>query len=139
MVAESVLLLGVTDITKLPMEDLQVSDCVEKRASLASQVNDKMRRSYDVNFKLRAICEAQQTNNVQAARKFGVSNANIQLWRKNEEKFRSARASRKASRGPKTGKFQDTDRLVCKYIHDKRNQGYPVSPKLLRQRHWRHQ
>ena len=57
-----------------------MSDRVEMRASSASQVNKGMRRSYDVNFKFRAIHKAQQTNNLQAANKFGVSEVKMRLW-----------------------------------------------------------
>lgn len=59
------------------MVDPQVKDSVEQRASSTCHIKIGERRSDDMNFKLRLICEAKQANNRQAVKKFDVSECNV--------------------------------------------------------------
>ena len=68
---------AVTDI-KTEVANPHVNNSVEQRASSMCHINMGERRSYDINFKLRVIREVTQTNNLQAAEQFGVSECNVQ-------------------------------------------------------------
>ena len=62
-----------------------------------------------------------------------VSYTHLDVYkRQDEEKFKSAFASRKTFRGPKTGKFNDLDRFVYGEIHEKWNQGYLICWEVIR-------
>ena len=50
-------------------------------ASAKGKLSKGIRRSYDANFKLIVIHHAENTNNFDASRKFGVSEANVRRWK----------------------------------------------------------
>ena len=55
-------------------------------------------RKYTAKFKLQAVAEAEQTNNVQAAKMFGVGESCVRSWRKQKEKLMSTPSYKWANR-----------------------------------------
>ena len=90
-----------------------------------------MRRNHDYNYKLEARKETKKSNNVQAARKFGVSQTNIRRWRKNEDKVKKANSTRNAVRGPKNRRCEQIDKRVLEYVMEKRNEGLSISREAM--------
>ena len=76
----------------------------ETTGSKANQVNKQIRRSYNENFKIMVINEAEGSNNLRAAKKFHVAESNVRRWRKEKDRLRDANHMRKAFRGPKKGR-----------------------------------
>lgn len=107
------------------------ADHVERKGSSTLQINKGLRRSYDVNFKLMVVAEAERTNNLKASKKFGVSESNIRLWRKDSNKYRSACSTRKSFRGPKKGRFDEIEKRVTQFIVEKRNEGLPITREMI--------
>ena len=66
------------------------NDPVEKSGSKVGQVNKHERRSYDANFKLIVVNEAERTNNVRAGTKFDVTECNVRRWRLQKNELRNA-------------------------------------------------
>jgi hypothetical protein len=55
-----------------------VTDNVEKRGtSVKANISKGVRHSYDAKFKIMVIKHAEQKNNCEATRKYGVSEANF--------------------------------------------------------------
>ena len=102
------------------------SDNLEKSGSKIGQVNRQLRRSYDVNFKMMVINEAESSNNCKAAVKYGVTECNVRRWRAQKDHLKNAQSQRKAFRGPQSGRFQELDRRVCAYVDEKRKDGMPI-------------
>ena len=96
------------------------------------QINKNKRRSYDINFKIMVAIDAEKTNNVQAAKKYSVSEKNIRLWRKNVSTYKKTNSARKAFRGPKKGRFVQIDQEVYNFVIQKRNEGLPISREVMK-------
>lgn len=107
------------------------SDNLEKSGSKIGQVNRQLRRSYDVNFKMMVINEAESSNNCKAAVKYGVTECNVRRWRAQKDRLKNAHSQRKAFRGPQSGRFQELDRRVCAYVDEKRKDGMPISRAVI--------
>uniref|UniRef100_A0A3Q2X9R6 Pogo transposable element derived with KRAB domain n=2 Tax=Hippocampus comes TaxID=109280 RepID=A0A3Q2X9R6_HIPCM len=105
---------------------------LKKSGSKIGQVNRQLRRSYDVNFKMMVINEAESSNNCKAAVKYGVTECNVRRWRAQKDDFKNAHGQRKAFRGPRSGRFQELDRRVCAYVDEKRKNGMPISRAFIR-------
>ena len=103
------------------------ADHVERKGSSKSQMNKGVRQSYDMNFKIMVARVAENTNNVQASKKYGVPEVNIRLWRKNLEKYKCANSTRKAFRGPSKGRFEEIENHVLAFIVEKRDEGFPIT------------
>ncbi|KAG8238595.1 hypothetical protein J437_LFUL014623 [Ladona fulva] len=88
---------------------------VEKKGSSKSQINKGTRRTYDMNFRIMVANEAERTNNLRASRKYGVSEVNIRLWRKDLRKYKNANSSRKSFSGPKKGRFNEVEQRSAGY------------------------
>ncbi|CDW56631.1 HTH Tnp Tc5 and BrkDBD domain containing protein [Trichuris trichiura] len=56
------------------------------------------RRSYDADFKLEVVKTAKETNNAQAARKYGVSRKMVIDWRRQEEALKKMPKKQRARR-----------------------------------------
>uniref|UniRef100_A0AAQ5X707 HTH CENPB-type domain-containing protein n=1 Tax=Amphiprion ocellaris TaxID=80972 RepID=A0AAQ5X707_AMPOC len=106
-------------------------DNLEKSGSKIGQVNRQLRRSYDVNFKMMVINEAESSNNCKAAVKYGVTECNVRRWRAQKDHLKNAHSQRKAFRGPQSGRFQELDRRVCAYVDEKRKDGMPISRAVI--------
>jgi hypothetical protein len=96
-------------------------------ASRLRHIRKGMRRSYDFKFKLKVIREAEQTNNCAAARKFNITENNVRRWRQQKNDLANSSDTRTAFRGPKTGRFDEIDAEVVKYVTDMRREGFPVT------------
>ncbi|KAM3612363.1 uncharacterized protein V6R79_007521 [Siganus canaliculatus] len=107
------------------------SDNLEKSGSKIGQVNRQLRRSYDVNFKMMVINEAESSNNCKAAVKYGVTKCNVRRWRAPKDRLKNAHSQRKAFRGPQSGCFQELERRVCAYMDKKQKDGMPISRAVL--------
>ena len=59
---------------------IKMSGRVEKSATGITWLLNGVRRSHDVKFKLIVINCAKKTNYYNAARKFSVAEANVQMW-----------------------------------------------------------
>lgn len=102
-------------------------DSMEERGTTSKTMSKWIRRSYDANFKVIVPHYATQTNNCQAARRYGVNESNVRNWKADLNRLKNANSSRKAFRGPKTGHFHKVDRLVVDFIREKQNDGMPIS------------
>uniref|UniRef100_A0A668AVM8 Pogo transposable element derived with KRAB domain n=1 Tax=Myripristis murdjan TaxID=586833 RepID=A0A668AVM8_9TELE len=109
-------------------------DPLEKRASEVGQVNKYRRRSYDSNFKLKVVNEAERTNNVRAGKKYDVTECNVRRWRSQKVELKNAHSQRRAFRGPQTGRFSEIDRRVCDFVHEKRSEGLPITRAVMQQK-----
>lgn len=107
-------------------------DSVEKRGTTSKTMSKGIRRSYDANFKVIVANYAIQTNNCQAARKYGVIESNVRNWRADLNRLKNANSSRKSFRGPKKGRFHEVERLIVDFIREKRNEGMPISRDVIR-------
>ena len=105
------------------------SDNLEKSGSKVVQVNQQLRRSYDVNFKMTVINES--SNNYKAAVKYGVTECNVRRWRAQKDQLKNAPSQRKAFRGPQSGRFQQPDRRVCTYVDEKPKDGMSISRAVI--------
>ncbi|XP_036598046.1 zinc finger protein 570-like [Trichosurus vulpecula] len=88
-------------------------------------------RNYSAGFKLKVIVFAEQHGNRAAERQFSVSEKLVRDWRKLKDKLENTDLSRRAFRGPKTGKFPQIDEEVFMYVTEMRNSGYRVSYEML--------
>lgn len=69
---------------------------------------------------------------VKQTNEFDISKYNEWQRQKDEEKFKSASASREMFKESRTWKFNDPNRLVSDNIHEKWNQGHPTSHGVTR-------
>lgn len=109
-------------------------DPLEKSASKVGQVNRNRRRSYDANFKLMVVNEAERTNNVRAGKRYDVTECNVRRWRSQKDELKNAHSERRGYRGPQTGRFTEIDRRVCDYVTEKRNEGMPIPRAVMQQK-----
>ncbi|KAL1468255.1 hypothetical protein MTO96_025563 [Rhipicephalus appendiculatus] len=56
----------------------------------------------------------------------------IRYWKKQREKLMATNSTRRAFRGPKTGKFPDVEKAVLEYVRDMRKDGCAVSLDMVR-------
>ncbi|KAJ4433064.1 hypothetical protein ANN_15321 [Periplaneta americana] len=79
-------------------------------------MNGKSRySSHTASFKLKVIAYAETHGNRAAGREFTVPEFNIRYWRKQKQALQETNASRKAFRGPKSGKFPDLEDKLLGY------------------------
>ena len=102
----------------------------------SSQIPTGSRRSYDANFKLMVIKEAEATNNCAPGRKFCISKVNILKWRQSKEKLRNANSSQKSFSGPKKGRYHELEQKVIEYVREKRNEALPITREVIRMKVW---
>ena len=70
-------------------------DPLEKSASTVGQVNKNWRRSYNANFKLMVVNEAERTNNMRAGKRYDVTECNVRRWRSQKEELKKAHSERR--------------------------------------------
>ena len=109
-------------------------DYLEKSASKVGQINQHVRNSYDANFKLMVVNEAESSNNCKAAKKFGVTECNVRRWRAQKERLKNTNSQRKAFRGPQSGKFAELDDRIYEYVIEKRRDAMPITRGIIRLR-----
>ncbi|KAK3920835.1 Pogo transposable element with KRAB domain [Frankliniella fusca] len=108
-----------------------MQDKVEKGGYSTTKPLKHERLSYDMNFKLVAIKCAKEKGNKAAARQFDVTPKMIRDWRSKEAKLLNACATRRAFRGPKSGKWPELERRLAQWVRDVRAQLCSVSKKMM--------
>lgn len=91
----------------------------------------RSRVSYQASFKLKVVKAAEETNNLEAARKFSVDESNVRRWRK-DTLLESEPKAKRARRGPKTGQFPEMEEEIKQWVDEKRQNGYGVSRLAIR-------
>lgn len=89
-------------------------------------------KSYTANFKLKVIDHALEHGNRAAGRHFGVDEFCVRYWRRQQEQLKATNKSRKAFRGPKSGKYPQVEAALLEYIKSLRADECAVSIELLR-------
>ena len=102
-------------------------DFVEKKGTQRTCPRQGFRQSYDANFKILVSREAMNIGNLAASRKFNVPENNIRRWSQQLDKLKGAHSTRKAFRGPKTGRFTELESKDVQFVQAKRELGYPIS------------
>uniref|UniRef100_A0A147BLR1 Putative pogo transposable element n=1 Tax=Ixodes ricinus TaxID=34613 RepID=A0A147BLR1_IXORI len=87
--------------------------------------------NYTAAFKLKAIDYAIEHGNRAASRHFGVNEFNVRYWRRQHGELQATNRTRRAFRGPKTGKFPRIETLLMDYVKALRADGCAVSIELL--------
>lgn len=117
----------------------------EKRARLAStpisscptplttSSEKKTRASYTASLKLKAVARAKETNNLVAAREFGVSEKLIRDWRKKEAELQVMPESKKALRSS-PAHFDGMEKDLNDWVLECRRNGHNVTRADIRMR-----
>jgi hypothetical protein len=92
-----------------------------------SQLLSGSKKSYDTNFKVVMINHAEATNSCAAGRKFVVMEGNVCKWWQMKDKLRNVNSSHKAFGGPKKGHLHELDQCRVAYVHEKHNEGFPLT------------
>ncbi|KAH8010131.1 hypothetical protein HPB51_025255 [Rhipicephalus microplus] len=88
--------------------------------------------SYTAAFKLKALDYALKHGNHAVSRHFGVDEILIRYWKKQHDKLMATNSTRRASRGPKSGKFPEMEKAVLEYVKDICKHGCAVSLEMIR-------
>ena len=89
------------------------------------------RRSYTAKFKLSAVVMAEEVGNRAAAKRLGINEKNVRLWRKDKAKISSQRKSQKSARFSKPH-WPEMEEEVNAWVSKKRQSGLPVSQTMVR-------
>ena len=66
-----------------------------------------------------------------ARRKFGVTEE-CRRWRMIKNELRNMCTTRKAFRGPKSGRFPELEQQMEEFVQEKRNEGYPITREIIK-------
>lgn len=88
------------------------------------------RTQYDASFK-KAILLFEYVGNSCAARRLGVNKSTIRGWRKNRDGIFHAAPTRKAFRGPKSGRYPDLEKGLAEFVQERRGQFLPVNAETI--------
>lgn len=89
------------------------------------------RTQYDASFKKKAILLSEDVGNSCAARRLGVNESTIRGWRKNRDRIFRAAPTRKAFRGPKSGRYPDLEKGLAEFVRERRGQFLPVNGETI--------
>ena len=85
------------------------------------------RHSYDLNFKLKIVAEAEAVNNNrEIAREYGISESMVRKWRNQQDILFSGElkmTAKRASMGGYRPKDPELDQLLADWFSDQRSQG----------------
>ncbi|KAL1443478.1 hypothetical protein MTO96_045978, partial [Rhipicephalus appendiculatus] len=84
------------------------------------------RQQYSAAFKRQVILYAESESNVEAGRKFDVSQKCVREWRKQRTKIFACAATRRSFRGPKSGRYPAVEEAVRDWVHDQRSKSLGV-------------
>lgn len=101
----NVLFVIVVPEERVEKHCIKVSSHTKKRAIRMTCVLSGIRPSYDSKFKLMMISYTKTINNCNAARKFSVTKANVQRWKKQKQKLTNANSIQKSFSDPSTWMF----------------------------------
>ena len=91
----------------------------------------KTRIAYDAAYKLKVINFAEKSNNCEAARKFGVAESNIRLWRKNKAELQEMPESKQCMRG-KHSFYPKLEKDLVEWVKNQRKEGFNVTSRQLK-------
>jgi hypothetical protein len=95
-------------------------------------MNNVLYSSYTAGFKIKVIEYAEKYGNRAAVHEFTVSEFNVHYRRKQKDALlQTTKKSRKAFRGPKSGKFPELEDDILEYVRGLCNNGVGVSHKTL--------
>ncbi|KAH7968390.1 hypothetical protein HPB52_008249 [Rhipicephalus sanguineus] len=78
-----------------------------------------------------AILLAEERGNSSAARHLGVTESTVRGWRKCHDRIFQAAPTRKAFRGPKTGRFPKIEEDLAEFVRQRRGHFLPVNAELV--------
>ena len=112
---------------------------VVRRDTITMAEQRKLKRSYDVSFKLRAVESAEKSTKEAAARHFGVDARRIREWCAQKEKLISLKECGKSKRrrldgGGRKAMDEDMEDALFSWVQDMRSRNLRVSRKMLRLR-----
>jgi hypothetical protein len=88
--------------------------------------------SYTAGFKLKVIEYTEKHGNRVADHEFTVSEFSVRYWRKQKDAvLQTTNKSRKAFRGPKSGKFPELEDEILEYVRGLYNSIVGVSHEML--------
>lgn len=98
-------------------------------------------KQYNAAFKKRAILLAKERGNSSAARHLGLTESTVRGWRKCRDHIFQAAPTRKAFRGPKTGRFPKIEEDLAEFVRQRRSQFLPVNaePVQIKAREFAHE
>ena len=91
------------------------------------------RHSYDLNFKLKIVAEAEAVNNNrEIAREYGISESMVRKWRNQPVLFSGElkMTAKRASMGRYRPKDPEVDQQLADWFSDQRSQGKNCSLKM---------
>ncbi|XP_038655910.1 L-threonine dehydrogenase isoform X1 [Scyliorhinus canicula] len=88
-------------------------------------------KKYTAKLKLQVVAEAEHSNNVKAAKLFGVGESCVRNWRKQKEKLMESPSNKCANRGSKCHWPQLEDN-VSKWVSENRENGYIITRSKIR-------
>ena len=89
------------------------------------------RRSYTAKFKLAAVVMVKEVGNHAAAKRLGINEKNVRLWRKDKVKISSQRKSQKSPHFSKPH-WPEMEEQVNAWVSKKCQSGLPVSQTMIR-------
>lgn len=92
-----------------------------RRCQTDAKMPPLRRQQYSAAFKRQAILYAESESNVEAGRKFDVSEKCVREWRKQRTKIFACAATRRSFRGPKSGRYPAVEEAVRDWVHDHRH------------------
>jgi transposase-like protein len=78
------------------------------------------------------INHAENMNNCEVGRRFGVLDANIKRWRQQKEKMTNANSTQTHSSGLKNGHLQELEQEIIKYVHLKGETGVLFTCEMIK-------
>ena len=93
----------------------------------------KLRRHYNIEFKLQIVSEAKQSYNRTVAAKYNISEKIIRDWRTNEDKLKNEQSSKnyRVSGGGRPVLNKDLEEELFNYIKFKRDKNHRVTRKYI--------
>ncbi|KAH7969993.1 hypothetical protein HPB52_023656 [Rhipicephalus sanguineus] len=89
------------------------------------------RNQYTAAFKKQAILLAEERGNSSAAEHLGVTESTVRGWRKCRDCIFQAAPTRKAFRGPKTGRFPKIEEDLAEFVRQRCGHFLPVNAELV--------
>lgn len=90
------------------------------------------RSYYTASFKRKVIVVAKETgNNLATARRYGVSEANVQRWMKDADRLQSCSGTRKAFSGPRKGRHPELEEELLTFVRNARNGCIAVTTEMV--------
>ena len=94
---------------------------------------------FDIDFKLKIISEAEQTNNRQAARKYKIDETQIRRWRKQKVQLKHVKSSVGSKRKRLSGagsqpKYPGMEIALVEWVREQRLEYHQVTTKMVQEK-----